>query len=98
MVTGLFYPVQIAYGAIGAGWYNTSFSYDPTVFPGSSDETKQEFGWHFGGGLEIPLGTSSMFTADIRYVFLNYNFKSVPGSSAANSDFYMLTFGYLFQL
>src|SRR5512139_1458606 len=28
MVTGLIYPIPIAYGAIGAGWYNSRFEYN----------------------------------------------------------------------
>ena len=100
MATGLLYPLPILYGAVGAGWYNTTFDYDPAKFPGQtvSNETKQRVGWHFGGGLEVPTGSSSRLTADIRYVFLDYNFTSVPGSSGTNSDFYVVTLGYLFDL
>src|SRR5512135_3742173 len=28
MVTGLIYPIDIVYGAIGAGWYNTTIDYN----------------------------------------------------------------------
>jgi opacity protein-like surface antigen len=100
MLTGLIYPFPMIYGAMGAGWYNTSFDYDQSRFlPGTvSNETKQNVGWHFGGGLELPTGATSKLTADIRYVFLNYNFTAVPGSSGVNSDFYVLTVGYLFDL
>jgi opacity protein-like surface antigen len=100
MVTGLLYPFPLVYGAMGAGWYNTSFTYDQARFlPRTvSDETKQRVGWHFGGGLELPTGSSSKVTADIRYVFLDYNFTTVPGTAGLNSNFYVVTLGFLFDL
>ncbi len=103
MVTGLVYPIPIVYGAIGAGWYNTTIDYNfpPGFLRGPvsiASETKQEFGWHFGGGVELPVGSSLKLVGDIRYVFLNYDFKSFPGSDGTNSDFYVLTAGLLFGL
>lgn len=96
MVTGLIYPLPVVYGAIGAGWYNTSVDYDAAKFPGIPGDTKQQVGWHFGAGVELPAG-STRITGDIRYVFLNYNFNSVPGRDI-NSDFYVATVGLLFDL
>jgi len=100
MITGLFYPIPIVYGAIGTGWYNTTFDYDQSRFPFQfvADETKQKIGWHFGGGLELPVGTNSMLTADIRYVFINYDFNSIPGFGDKSSDFVVFTVGLLFGL
>ena len=103
MVTGLIYVVPVIYGAIGAGWYNSSIDYNyPPGYnggPGSiSSETKQDFGWHFGGGAELPVGSSAKIVGDIRYVFLDYNFKSIPGVNGLNSDFYVVTAGLLFNL
>ncbi len=100
MATGLIYPFPALYGAIGAGWYNSTIDYDQGRFPIGTvaSETKQRVGWHFGGGLEIPASQSLMLTADIRYVFLDYNFTAVPGSSGVNSDFYVATVGFLFGL
>jgi len=100
MVTGLIYPLPIAYGAIGAGWYNTTFDYDQNnvLLQAIKDDTKQEFGWHFGGGVEVPVGSNFKLTADLRYVFLNYDFKEIPGSGDLNSNFYVLTFGFLISL
>jgi opacity protein-like surface antigen len=103
MVTGLLYPIPIVYGAIGAGWYNTSIDYNiPPAILGSTvtiaSETKQQFGWHFGGGVELPLGSVGKLVGDIRYVFLNYNFKTFPGSNGVNSNFYVITAAILFGL
>ncbi len=100
MVTGFLYPLPIVYAAVGAGWHNTTFDYDQSKFPLQiiDDETKQEFGWHFGAGMELPTGSNSKLTADIRYVFLDYDFEQVPGTEGIDSDFYVITAGFLFGL
>jgi opacity protein-like surface antigen len=98
MVTGLIYPVPIIYGAIGIGWYNLTYDYNQNLAPLLQNETTQKVGWHFGGGLELPLGSNITLTGDIRYVFLNYDFKQFPGSNNINSDFTVLTVGLLFGL
>jgi opacity protein-like surface antigen len=103
MVTGLVYPVPFLYGALGAGWYNTSISYNvpPGLLGGItsvSSETKQQFGWHFGGGVEIPVFSFAKLVGDLRYVFLNFSFKSFPGSNGVSSNFYVLSASLLFGL
>ena len=101
MVTALLYPIPMLYGAIGAGWYNASIEYRET-FLGAVDysetDTKQDFGWHFGGGVELPLGGRMRFVGDVRYVYLDYGFRQFPGTSGVNSDFYVITLGLLFRL
>ncbi len=104
MLTGMFYPISIAYGAIGFGWYNTSIAYSSPLHQlGINDQTEQKVGWHFGAGVELPLSGSvsspnTILTADIRYVFLNYDFQQFPGSSNLKSDFVVFTAGLLFSL
>lgn len=98
MVTGLIYPLPILYGAIGGGWYNTTFDYDQTALDIIEDETTQEFGWHFGAGLELPLGPKTKLSGDIRYVFLDYTFESIPGAEDLDSDFYVISIGLFFGL
>jgi opacity protein-like surface antigen len=98
MVTGLIYPLPIVYGAIGAGWYSVTYDYDQSILPLLVDETTQKVGWHFGGGVELPVGSSFILTGDIRYVFLNYNFKQIPGSTDMKSNFTVITVGILFGL
>jgi len=98
MVTGLVYPLPFVYGAMGAGWYNTTIDYDQNKLPSVKDETTQKIGWHFGGGVELPVGPSFKLTADIRYVFLNYDFNKVPGRDDLKSNFYVITVGFLFGL
>lgn len=100
LVTGLIYPLPIVYGAIGFGWYNTTFEFESNkpLYGGATSETEQQVGWHFGAGVELPVGTNVKFTGDIRYVFLNYDFDTIPGSDEVDSDFYMITVGLLFGL
>lgn len=100
MASALIYPLPILHGTIGAGWYNTTLDYDDRRLGllEVEDKTTQKFGWHFGGGLELPIGGKSRFTADIRYVFIDYDFKTLPGSREVNSDFYMVSAGLLWEL
>jgi len=100
MATGLIYPLPFVYGAMGAGWYNVTIDYDQSRFPllDLSDQTTQTFGWHFGAGLELPIGSTVKLTGDIRYVFLNYDFKALPGSGDPKSNFAIITAGLLFSL
>lgn len=100
MVTGFFYPIPIAYGAIGVGWYNTSVEYEfaATDLLEPDDETLQEFGWHFGGGVELPVGRNLKLAGDIRYVFIDYEFEEVPGTDDINNDFFIIQAGLLFGL
>lgn len=99
MATGLLYILPIVYGAAGAGWYNTTFDYDEEKLgnAGFEDKTTQEFGLHFGGGVELPLGSVTL-TGDIRYVLLNYDTEQIPGTGDVAANFYMITVGLLFGL
>ena len=93
MASVLLYPLPILYGVAGAGWYNTTFDYnqDNLVFNQVEDKTDQAVGWHFGGGLELPLGAKSALAVDIRYVFIDYDFSEVPDNKDLKSDFYAVT-------
>jgi hypothetical protein len=96
-VTGLLYPLPIVYGAIGAGWYVTTFDYNQAIYPQLKDDTRQRFGWHFGVGGELPLAIAKL-TADVRYVFLDYAFKQVPELSGLQWDFFVISASFLFAL
>ncbi|MGE5497292.1 MAG: outer membrane beta-barrel protein [Syntrophothermus sp.] len=102
MVTGLFYPIPFVYGAIGVGWYNTTFDYGQKLtVENLKNNTQQNFGWHLGGGLEVPLGQTVMLTGDIRYVFLNYDFGDLANKAQTgdlSSNFYVITVGLLFGI
>lgn len=95
MVTGLIYPLPVVYGAVGFGWYNTTFDFESELL---EDRTEQEVGWHFGGGAELPLGSKAALAGDIRYVFLDYDFEEVPGFGETDANFYQITVGLLIGL
>lgn len=102
MITGLIYPVQYFYGAIGIGWYNTTFNYGNQPFVQAlKNNTQQNFGWHLGAGAEVPVSETVNITGDIRYVFLNYDFGQL--AQAANSgdlisNFFVITLGASFRI
>jgi opacity protein-like surface antigen len=97
MATALIYPLPIIYGVVGFGWYNVTLDYDQKKIPFLKDETIQKVGWHFGGGVELPLGLVKL-TGDVRYVFLDYKFKQIPGSGNLKNNFTVFTAGLLFKL
>jgi opacity protein-like surface antigen len=98
MASGLIYPLPIIYGIVGFGWYNVTLDYDQNKIPFMKDETIQKVGWHFGGGVELPLGPSIKLTGDVRYVFLDYKFKKFPGSGDMKNNLTVFTAGLLFKL
>lgn len=100
MVTGLLYVMPALYGAVGVGWYNTTFDWD-SEFENEfdlGDETSNEFGWHFGGGVELPVSDQVSLMGDVRYVFLDYDFETAPVIGDVDADFYAIMFGLLFSL
>ncbi|MCX6832199.1 MAG: outer membrane beta-barrel protein [candidate division Zixibacteria bacterium] len=100
-VTGLLYPLPIIYGGIGGGWYNSTLDYsDAYNQAGFDDDTATKFGWHLVVGIELPASPSFSLFGDIRYVFLDYKFKKLPGAvlDGAKANFYSINVGLLFHL
>lgn len=107
LITGMFYPIPMVYGALGAGWHNTTIDYanitnnNETIDLG--EHTSQEFGWHLGAGLEFNFGSGTSLYSDIRYVFLNYEIEDLATQAInelddLNANFYMINVGILFGL
>ena len=99
--SGLIYPVPVIYGVVGGGWYNTTFDFNSTYnMSGFEDRTEQEFGWHLGAGLELPLSIKTKLYGDFRWVFLDYDLDNLPSAvfEDVNADFYSINAGLLFQL
>lgn len=102
-VTGLLYPLPIIpiYGGVGAGWYFTTLDYSTKYNQdGYSDGTSRKFGWHVVVGLELPVSSNLKLFGDVRYVFLNYKFKNLPGAvlDGTDANFYSINVGLLFRL
>lgn len=63
-------PLPVIYAGGGVGWYNITYDYDQTALPAVRDETKQEFGVHLGGGVQVPLGPAAGLDLNGRYVMM----------------------------
>lgn len=98
MATCLIYPLPMVYGAVGAGLYSLTYDYDQSKLPLLRDVTTQKFGLHFGGGAELPFGSSFILTGDIRYVFLHYGLKEILGKGDLKNNFFVITIGFMFGL
>ena len=96
-ISGLFYPVEDIYGVIGVGWYNAKIDYKGSL-NNIPDKTSQKFGWHFGAGAEVPLGERAFLFGDFRYIFLNYDFKDVPGGGEISSNYFQINAGLMFVI
>ncbi|MEX0779548.1 MAG: outer membrane beta-barrel protein [Balneolales bacterium] len=61
-------PYFVPYGLAGVGAYFQFEEFDELL--DLDDETSTDFGYHVGGGLEIPASANMAFHADYRRVFL----------------------------
>ena len=95
MASVLLYPFTSVYGTFGGGWYNTTFEFDREQLPMLNNKTNQEFGWHLGGGLELPFSSTSRIFGDIRYVFIDYDIEELVEINGIQNNFYVITVGLL---
>lgn len=83
-------PVPALYGGAGVGWYHTTLDYE-TNTPLLQDETRQDFGVHLGGGMQVPLGPAAL-DLNARYVMLqDQQSRLVP--EKFDPDFWMMSLG-----
>ena len=61
-------PVPMLYAGGGVGWYQTTLDYRDTL--PLTDETRQQFGVHLGGGVSLPVMAALNLDLNGRYVFL----------------------------
>lgn len=86
-------PIPSLYGGAGVGWYNTRYDYrDPLL----KDETKQRFGVHVEGGVQVPLAPSVALDLGGRYAFLEKQ-ESLAIPQKFNPDFWTLSLGMAFR-
>jgi len=90
-------PIPALYAGGGVGWYNINYDYDQDKIPVPvSDETKQEFGVHLGGGVMVPLGTAAAIDLHGRYVMMqDQQSQLVP--EKFNPDFWTTSLGIAFK-
>lgn len=71
----------------GGGWYFTKIDYSPSLESlGFRDKTTHIFGWHVGGGLELPITANVALNADIRYIFLDNKFGETGSTSLSRNS------------
>ena len=83
-------PVPALYAGAGVGWYQTTLDYAAgSPFP---DQTKQQFGVHVGGGLDIPVAPGASLDLGGRYVMMrNQQDRLVP--QTFDPDFWTTSLG-----
>jgi len=83
-------PIPVLYAGAGVGWYHTTLEYRPSL--GLTDQTKQNFGVHLGGGMKMPLAPGVALDFSGRYVFLqDQESRLVP--QKFNPDYWTLSAG-----
>jgi hypothetical protein len=75
-------PIPFLYGVAGIGWYNTTLELSPAL--GGMEDTWREFGYHAGGGVQLPIVPYLSFVGDLRYSYVGYEFDEFAD---AVSDF-----------
>lgn len=104
LLTGHLFVIPMVHGSAGIGWYNTTFDYGSDLADEDlGEETKQQFGWHLGGGLELPMGTSATLKGELKYHFLDYELERLGNTQVEdlgdiNSNFWSISVGVLFGL
>jgi hypothetical protein len=99
-ISAMAYPIPIVYLLAGVGWYNTTIEFkDSGVTTGPDSETKDNFGSHFGAGIELPIGGNKSLSADVRYVFLNYDVTKLDlgGLKELDADYFSFQVGLTFD-
>ena len=90
-------PLPTLYAGGGVGWYHTTFDYDQSkiAFP-IADQTKEEFGVHLGGGMQVPLAPFAAIDVNGRYVMMrDQQSRLVP--EKFNPDFWSSSLGLAFK-
>ncbi len=99
MLSALFYPFPQFYAVGGVGWHHSTLDFDPGFQQADlADQTENPFGFHIGGGAEVPLGEQVRLFGDVRYVFLDYKFEDLGDVplSEMKSNFYIINLGIVF--
>lgn len=83
-------PIPALYAGGGVGWYHTTLDYAEAL--PFADETRQRFGVHLGGGVDVPLGPSAAIDLNGRYVYLKNETSQLPPAEF-DPDFWTTTVG-----
>ena len=89
-----FKPLSAIYAGGGVGWYHTTLDYASNV--PLHDETRENFGVHLGGGLQVPLGGPAAVDLGGRYVMMRPQ-ESPLIPQHFDPDFWTTTLGLAFR-
>lgn len=89
-------PIPEIYAGGGIGFYQTTLDYDQRRLPLVTDQTRQDFGIHLGGGVQIPLASSIGLDLGGRYVMMRDQ-ESALIPHRFNPDFWTLNAGLAFR-
>jgi hypothetical protein len=93
-ISALGYPFPGLYLLAGIGWYNTTIELtDSGISTGPSSYTNDNFGSHFGAGLDLPIGSNTSLNGDVRYVFLDYDVRDLDVAELSDLDANYISFG-----
>jgi opacity protein-like surface antigen len=70
----LYIPLVVfsPFAEAGAGWYHLIYDYSSSLkAAGLSDDTETTFGWHVGGGVELPIAPRVSIYGEGRAVFVD---------------------------
>ena len=90
VTASLYFKPGPLYVGAGVGWYQTTFAYaDGVPF---QDETRQDFGVHVGGGVELPITKAAGLDLNGRYVMMqDQQSRLVPEDF--DPDFWAMSLG-----
>jgi len=86
-----FTPIPMLYAGGGVGWYHTTVDFREST--GIPDRTREDFGVHLGGGVQIPLGTAAGLDLGGRYVMMRDQEHDQLIPNHFNPDFWQMALG-----
>jgi Outer membrane protein beta-barrel domain len=89
-------PIPELYAGGGVGFYQTTLDYDQSKVPLATDQTRQDFGVHLGGGVKVPLSQAVGLDLGGRYVMMR-NQESTLIPQHFDPNFWTLNAGLAFK-
>ena len=88
-------PTPQLYLGGGVGWYQTTLDYDEDL--GFDDTTHQDFGFHVGGGVQVPVAEKVSVDLGGRYTFMDDVETELSDLDNLNPDFWTTSLGLAFK-